>query len=174
MTAEQHHKLESLRTWVIAQRNLLEAALPAIPNPEHSIHHIQKLAEWQEALESVLSPPSQPARSVTSSTHWTPDLRPYWVSWWCRKSDVDNLAMLRPWWVAGERAEFDDTDVSYNICAAIMAESAQDAKLVIEASFTKPAEIEWRFCYEQEPGWSPFTSRFPRSDWMIWPGTDGK
>jgi len=87
-------------------------------------------------------------------------MRRFWVSWYASSLDFE---VHTPWWVSGYR---DDTPV---VCAAVIANDADDAQSVIRACHDDPqAEIEWRFVEERPDDWSPFNSRFKRADWMRW------
>lgn len=87
----------------------------------------------------------------------------FWLSW-IHTTQAGVLELHTPWWVSGYR------DEEVCICAAVVADSEEAAKALIVAAYdVTPAELEWRFCVEREPDWSPFCSRFPKADWMRWP-----
>ena len=91
-------------------------------------------------------------------------MRNYWVSW--HDEDPGMWELHSPWWVSGE-----DSRGRPIICAAVRAESELDAKNAVAEShddWRDAAEIVWRFCEPKPDGWSPFGSRFPRADWMVW------
>jgi len=92
----------------------------------------------------------------------------YWVSWYAvpkRLSANGNFELESPWWISGWR----DSDGADTICAAIMAETENEAKEAIYKAYDKrPRNLEFRFCEKQTEDWSPFNSRFQRSAWMKW------
>lgn len=91
-------------------------------------------------------------------------MRPFWVSWWGLPGTFE---LHRPWWVSGER-----DDGLMAICAAVLAPDEFTARLSVQwAHDDKDAVFEWRFVEERPKGWSPFSDRFRRADWMIWPET---
>lgn len=90
--------------------------------------------------------------------------RGYWVSWWTTE-EMGVFELHSPWWISGELG--DGTTVS--LCAAVRALSARDAKALILCSYERlPGQIEWRFVEQKADGWSPFSDRFPRAEWMQW------
>lgn len=97
-------------------------------------------------------------------------LRNYWVSWYCPVGQMGKFELHWPWWVSGMRM----SDDAETICAAVKAADENGAKAVVLASFDepRPADLEWRFVLERERGWSPFTGRFQRANWMQWPTGD--
>ena len=91
---------------------------------------------------------------------------PFWLSWWHSHEYMGAFELHSPWWVSGYG---DDGRVS--ICAAICARNAIDASKKVWCSYDKePPTLNFRFCEERPPGWSPFSERFPRADWMEWEG----
>lgn len=87
----------------------------------------------------------------------------FWVSWY----SVGAFTYPGPWWISGS-----DACGALTICAAVLAESKNDAKAVIILAHDEPTVMtsdRWRFVDEQKPDWSPFSDRFPRADWMEWP-----
>jgi len=99
--------------------------------------------------------------------------QPYWVSWWEPWELYFAFEWHGPWWVSGER----DVSTSLNqilpvdlsICAAVMAESEDQARSKITNAHDNPVELEWRFVTAKPADWSPFNDRFTRRDWMNWP-----
>ena len=88
--------------------------------------------------------------------------RLFWASWYAHP--LVSYTLHSPWWVSGTRL-----DGSPVICAAIEADSSYAAiDAVIDAHDTM-VELEWRFVEARPEGWSPFSERFPRADWMRWP-----
>lgn len=95
-----------------------------------------------------------------------PQEQPFWLSWWHHPQRYANFELHTPWWVSGYRPD-DDAD---SIVAAVMAESPTDAEGLIRLAYdTPPDRIEFRFVEPQQPGWEPFSDRFPRARWMRWP-----
>ena len=89
----------------------------------------------------------------------------YWISWYST-NEMGGWELHRPWWISGRRLP----DEAATICAAIPADSEDDAKLQVEMAYDAPLkEIEWRFCKIQAEDWGPFSDRFPKADWMKWP-----
>jgi len=89
----------------------------------------------------------------------------YWLSFYTPSME---FAIYIPWWVCGYR---DDDRI---VCAAIIAENEEAAWERITRSFDKRSvgrKIERRFANEMEPGWNPFSERFPINEWMrhFWP-----
>lgn len=88
----------------------------------------------------------------------------WWVGW--EAADMA-FEIHTPWWISGY-ACYDDENLP-TICAAVAAETEEDAKAYIIASHdTPPDDLQWRFCEERRKDWQPFSSRFPRGDWMKW------
>jgi len=86
--------------------------------------------------------------------------KPFWLSWIAKDAD---FTIPFPWWVSGFT---DDTPI---VCCAVWAQDEEKAKQIIkDAHFVGDPDIEFRFCEEKAPDWSPFCDRFPRADWMIW------
>ena len=55
------------------------------------------------------------------------------------------------------------------ICAAIKADSEQEAYLIVRKAYDDPhASLMFRFCVDRPDDWQPFTDRFKRSKWMEW------
>jgi len=84
----------------------------------------------------------------------------WWISW-----EATDLAfeIHTPWWTSGVS---DNADM---ICAAVFAETEEDAKrYVINSHDNPPSDLKWRFCFEKPKDWQPFSGRFPRRDWMKW------
>jgi hypothetical protein len=90
-------------------------------------------------------------------------MKPFWISWHAAGPFIYN----GPWWVSGYRWNGEDRQDS--ICAAVMAEDEAGALATIRAAHDVDADLEIRFNEPQAPGWSPFSDRFPRADWMEWP-----
>lgn len=95
-------------------------------------------------------------------------MKNWWVSWYGTASP---FTLESPWWISGYRCDgIEGMSETPTICAAIQAESEEDAKDIVLASHdTPPADLEWRFVFERPEGWSPYGDRFPRADWMRWP-----
>lgn len=91
-------------------------------------------------------------------------MKKYWVSWY-HEPAFGGFELNTPWWISGTRGD-DDC-----VCAAIKANSGEEAKEMVRKSYDKPpkpATIEWRFCTKKPKKWSPFGERFPKADWMSW------
>lgn len=92
----------------------------------------------------------------------------FWISWFATTADV-SFELHSPWWVSGERQHPQDEDDSQDIiCAAVRADTEEEAMALVVAAHDKPVELEWRFCELQKPDWSPFNSRFRQAGWMKW------
>lgn len=100
-------------------------------------------------------------------------LKNFWISWYWPEA-LGTFELHSPWWQSGSRVAMnmktkeviEDTPT---IVAAVRAENEDAAMGIIIAAFDKkPASLEWRFCEERPSDWSPFSSRFPRGDWMKW------
>ena len=92
-------------------------------------------------------------------------MKRFWISWYARKAAFEYYG---PWWISGWTNDWDDNEIDI-ICAAVLAESEEQAKATIQRSHYNPElEIEWRFCTEKSADWSPFSERFPRASWMVW------
>ena len=104
----------------------------------------------QKALIKVIS--------LVKDIHESPK---WWVSW-C----TDDMAfeIHTPWWITGY-----DLDDRCSICAAVIAETEEDAKqYIIQCHDNLPEDLNWRFCTEKPKDFNPFTTRFPRAKWMRW------
>jgi hypothetical protein len=96
-----------------------------------------------------------------------PGKHPFWLSWY----SSGNFTLDHPWWVSGYRI-VDSGATEDSIVAAVMATSDADAMDQIRAAHDndpKACEPLWRFVIQKPDGWSPFSERFPRADWMVWP-----
>jgi hypothetical protein len=94
----------------------------------------------------------------------------YWVSW-VHSRDLGPFLLNSPWWVSGS------TVAGATICAAVSADSEQEAKDMIVNSFDIPVpsfHVAWRFITAKPDNWSPFSSRFERAAWMRWPSVGGE
>lgn len=90
----------------------------------------------------------------------------YWLSWVHPRGS--RFTLHSPWWITGYVGN------DYNVCAAVRARSESEAKeIVLQAFDHRPKSLEWRFCVEREPDWSPMGERFPGNDWMQWEGGAG-
>ena len=88
----------------------------------------------------------------------------YWISW-VSEEKFGEFELHFPWWVSGSRGS-DDAGI---LCAAVKAENKQlAAKLIYMAYDVVPEKIEFRFFEPRPLNWSPFTTRFQKSDWMKW------
>ncbi len=90
----------------------------------------------------------------------------------------DDFEYDGPWWISGWATD-GEGDIPIFV-AAVRAADEGSARRVIEDSYDRPrGVIEWSFSNERPDDWEPFCDRFPRGDWMKWPGTraattDGK
>lgn len=92
-------------------------------------------------------------------------LKRFWVSWYATRRNGP-FTLHAPWWISGVRCS-DDAKV---VCAAILAKDEAAAKeAILVAHYTRPREVELRFCSEKPGDWDPFCDRFPRAAWMKWP-----
>lgn len=115
------------------------------------------IAAWNRRPHAPVSRPGDGVEGESVAI-----MRPFWVSWW---GEPGTFELHRPWWVSGER-----DDGKKSICAAVLAQDEFTARLSVQwAHDDNDAVIEWRFAEEKPKGWSPFGSRFPQADWMIWP-----
>lgn len=100
-------------------------------------------------------------------------IKSWWVSWYHPK-DLGDFELGSPWWVSGAQQKIDASTGAIleswpTICAAVRAKTEEEAMGVIITAFDRrPKEMEWRFVEERPSGWSPFSERFPRADWMEW------
>jgi len=98
-----------------------------------------------------------------------PVAKNWWVSWYSPAA-LGGWELNSPWWTSGY-AMVGDEDVPC-ICAAIKANDEDDARALVFAAYdTMPKEIEFRFVNEKADDWTPFSDRFPKVDWMVWPAT---
>lgn len=90
----------------------------------------------------------------------------YWASIYVPNEIMGAFEYHGPWWISGE------TDDEQIICAAVQATSEDAASSVLVGSFDEGADlsgIRRRFVEERGLGWSPFSDRFQKADWMKWP-----
>jgi hypothetical protein len=86
----------------------------------------------------------------------------FWVSWY-HKDEYGPFLLNSPWWITGEDAG------SVSVCAAVRSFDCFTAMSAIRKCYDKePSGIEFRFCEKREEGWSPFSDRFPKANWMKW------
>jgi len=87
----------------------------------------------------------------------------WWVSWYST-APLSTFELHSPWWVSGYRC----SDDAETVCAAVRAETAEEAKAIVHASYdVPPTALEWRFAEVLEG--SPFCDRFPQDrDWLVW------
>lgn len=102
-----------------------------------------------------------------------PLVKPFWLSW-TAKNEHGAWTIHSPWWISGYEI-FSTSARYYNedpiVCAAVMADRLTSAKEYIRLCHDNPPpmdEIAWRFIEEKPQGWSPFSDRFPKADWMKW------
>lgn len=82
----------------------------------------------------------------------------WWVSWWHPPCGFE---LHHPWWVSGE-----NDDGVPSVCAAIIGD---DPEAIVRAAYDTPQEIKFRFIESKADSWSPFSGRFRRARWMVWP-----
>lgn len=88
--------------------------------------------------------------------------------YWCRwKSDLPltTFEYHGPWWISGE------TSTGPIICAAVCAETEEQAEELFRKSYDSVPDFLPNFSCDLMSMSDPFTSRFPKRDWMIWPIT---
>lgn len=96
-----------------------------------------------------------------------PDKRNFWLGWE-HVYGQPKFTLDSPWWKTGYRFLDDKTQID-QLCAAVQAKSAEDAKGIIIAAHHGPIVIDpWRFVNEMPIDWEPFSRRLIRADWMIW------
>lgn len=91
-------------------------------------------------------------------------LNEYWCRW-VSTQPITTFEYHGPWWISGH------ADVGVIICAAICANSEQEALDAFCLAYDNPPEELLRFTCEELRSADPFSSRFPRRDWMVWPIT---
>lgn len=93
----------------------------------------------------------------------------YWISWYyLPPKRAWGWEYHGPWWVSGVR----DADDAVTICAAVQAESEDDAMEAIYLAYDqRPENIDFRFVEDRGRDWNPLDlgGRFPAADWMVWP-----
>lgn len=88
----------------------------------------------------------------------------FWLSWW-HTDDLGAFELRWPWWWTGTRMG----DGARSVCAAIRAETVEDALGAVLASYdTRHDRLAWRFASTRPDDWSPFSERFSRAKWMRW------
>lgn len=92
----------------------------------------------------------------------------WWISFSSPEEMMPTFEYHGPWWVSGS---FEQNDKDHlNVCLAIRAETEEEAKNKVVNCFDNGNEqLIWRFCEEHSDDWSPFSDRFRRSNWMVWP-----
>lgn len=113
----------------------------------------------ETATATVPEPPSE------APEH---QLKPFWISWY-QTATMPGFTLNWPWWYTGWAGD----GTTRTIVAAVIARDEDAAEDVILSSFdVRPGGVMWRFNEERDDGWSPFCDRFPKADWMSWPGTN--
>lgn len=100
--------------------------------------------------------------AATSSPAW-------WASWYA-PAPMGEFELHSPWWVSGYALDEHEEHVPI-VCAAVRAGTETEAMAEVCAAYDNPPaaeDVRWRFC-ETLDG-SPFTDRFPQSEWMAWDG----
>lgn len=88
------------------------------------------------------------------------------AEFWCRwvsTCPITTFEYHGPWWISGH-AECGPT-----ICAAIVAECEEEAETFFQQSYDVPPDGLYSFTCEELRSSDPFSSRFKRRDWMVWP-----
>ena len=88
-------------------------------------------------------------------------MKNFWLSW----IETGAFSLSSPWWVSGEIADGKGT----KIVAAVYARSGDEARAVVTRCRDTKTAPEFRFVEERPADWIPFSDRFPRADWMLWP-----
>jgi hypothetical protein len=91
--------------------------------------------------------------------------KPYWISWYGGGS----FEYTGPWWCTGDAGGFAGSPYVPIFCAAVMAESEEQALAIITECHDKPSALDVRFNEPREDSWEPFCERFPRVSWVKWP-----
>lgn len=91
-------------------------------------------------------------------------MKNFWISWY---SPNEPFTLHSPWWISGctEDSDGEQFDI---ICAAVKADSEEDAKELIRACYDEYQDINFRFASLKSDDWVPFCDRFPKGDWMEW------
>lgn len=88
----------------------------------------------------------------------------YWCRW-ISTAPLDTFEYHGPWWISGH------SDVGPVLCAAVVTGSPEEAERLFMNSYDKVQDGLHNFSCEEMKTSDPFSSRFPRRDWMIWPIT---
>ncbi len=91
----------------------------------------------------------------------------FWISWRHNTNTQGPFNLQWPWWVEGVNGD----DIIY---AAVIAKSPRRAKHIIHQAYANreaemEVELDYRFFEVKPEAWTPFSERFPRQDWMVWP-----
>lgn len=89
----------------------------------------------------------------------------WWVSWYGTKVPFEYHG---PWWVSGICG---DVDATPTIVAAVVADTEDGARAVVERAHESRVALVWRFVLPRAYHWQPYCDRFPRGSWMHWPYT---
>lgn len=91
-------------------------------------------------------------------------MKRWWVSFAAHEDLLSQFCYNGPWWVAGY------SDDKVNVCMAVCADTEHEAQSVVRRSFDRtPEHMQWRFIEERPADWAPYTSRFTKAEWMVWP-----
>lgn len=87
----------------------------------------------------------------------------YWLSWTDSSEDYRPLTdppteAVLGWWVSGE------CDAGMTLCAAIAADSEEEAKATVFKNWPESGFVVWRFCDKKPKSWRP-GSRFRVDGW---------
>ena len=131
-------------------------------SPERILEIVGIINEWSKALEF-----EDALDDVRAALADKPAGKRFWLSWWHPEGGGE-IELHSPWWASGYRGD----NGRPSICAAVIAEDEAAAKAMIVAAYIVPPDegaIEWRFVEQRKSGWSPFSDRFCRDEWMVWP-----
>lgn len=87
----------------------------------------------------------------------------WWVSWY--QPVGQPFELIHPWW----RIDGRDTAGREAYCAALICMDEAAARAAIEDVQGGSVPVLWRFVTRKENDWEPFSERFPRAEWMVWP-----
>lgn len=93
---------------------------------------------------------------------------PFWVSWNHRPRHGTFVADFPCWLTYSYIGYGRGSYAAY--CASAMARDDDEARdIIFRAHRKRPPAIDFRFVDKKRADWSPFSRRFPRADWMVWP-----
>lgn len=93
-------------------------------------------------------------------------MRAFWISYYVPTDRLKDFELHSPWWISGYTSEERERAT---IVAAVWDETEAAAAKRFRDAFDERPEFEERFIDPvQGDDWSPFSDRFPKSDWMAW------